>query len=136
MGGQAVPELSVSCSCSRNTLSVLFLGASEVDFQKAQVGLDLLSMSARMRPGAISPTLHVLHEATETGPDSTRLSSGALSVENKDYLPSRQPKHRQSKTLDTSAPGLSVPEKEKSENDYKVSTFCHLVLVSLKEKCS
>lgn len=126
--------MSVSCSCSRNTLSVLFLGASEVDFQRAQVGLGLLSMSAR--PSAASPTLHILHEATETGPDITHLPSGALHVENKDCPPSRQPKHRQSKTLGTSALMLSVPEKEKSENYLKVFTFGHLVLVSLREKCS
>lgn len=47
--------------------------------------------------------------------------------------------HGQTRALGTPVPQLSVPKKEKSENDLKkkkVSTFGHLVLVSLKEKFS
>lgn len=78
------------------------------------------------------------HEATDVMPDITHPSSGALSVD-KDCPPSTQPKHGQIRALGTSVPRLSVPKKEKSENDLKKkkgSTFGHLVLVSLKEKFS
>lgn len=81
--------------------------------------MDLLSRSVFTWPGATPPTLC---EATDATPDTTHPSSGALSVD-KDCLLSRQPKHGQIRALGTSVPGLSVPKKEKSENDFFKKSF-------------
>lgn len=67
----------------------------QVDLQRPWLGLGFLSLSVLMCPGAAPLTLHVLHKATGTGLGVTRTpGSGALSLEDKDRLLSKQSKHR------------------------------------------